>query len=141
MSDYRNRQELPRGIRNNNPGNIRKSPENWLGLAPDQTDPAFFVFTDAKYGIRAAARILKNYQKKYGLNTVKKIITRWAPTIENDTESYINHVASSLGVRVDEQIDLSDKSFLLPLVRTIFRHENGTMPYSMDELIEGISLA
>ncbi len=63
-----------RGIRNNNPGNIRKG-DNWQGLAAEQTDEAFCVFRSAEYGIRALVKVLLNYEKKYGLNTVRKLLS------------------------------------------------------------------
>src|SRR5574337_876096 len=81
-----------RGIRNNNPGNIRKSSEPWRGLAAakDQKDPAFFTFETPEWGIRAMAVILRTYQTKYGLRTIRAIIGRWAPSAENDTDAYVD---------------------------------------------------
>lgn len=129
----------PRGIRNNNPGNIRRG-ENWLGLRDEQTDTAFCQFKEIKYGIRALARILRTYQSKYGLKTVSLILNRFAPSNENDTKSYIGHVASSLGVGRDDAIDVKEEGVMLSLIRSIIRHENGMQPYSTDELLEGIRL-
>ena len=73
-------QQLPRGIRNNNPGNIRHG-ANWQGLNPNGRiiDPAFCVFTAPIYGIRALAKVLINYKKIHGLNTVRQIVSRYAP--------------------------------------------------------------
>ena len=56
--------DMSRGLRNNNPGNIRKTGDKWQGLSTTQTDDSFFQFTDAKYGIRAMAKLLKNYQSE-----------------------------------------------------------------------------
>ena len=70
---------LPRGIRNRNPGNIRKSGDRWKGLAPLQSDPAFFIFETPLWGIRAMATILRNYQRRHGLKSLVQIIGRWAP--------------------------------------------------------------
>ena len=70
---------MPRGIRNHNPGNLRKSNDPWQGLAPDQTDPDFLQFESSKWGIRALARTLIAYQDKIGLRSIKSIIYRWAP--------------------------------------------------------------
>ncbi len=130
----------PRGIRNHNPGNIRKG-EKWKGLSEHQTDSSFCVFISPEYGIRALAKVLLTYYKKYQLNTVKKIISRYAPPNENETESYIKSVADMLGVDSDDVIDVSSPAVLLVLLRAIIRHENGIQPYSSEQLIEGLKLA
>lgn len=129
-----------RGIRNNNPGNIRHG-DAWQGLAEPQTDSSFCVFRSPEYGIRALAKVLLNYEKKYGLNTVRKIVSRYAPENENDTESYIKSVAGQLGVDTDEPITVRDKATLLVLVKAIIRHENGEQPYSNEILIKGLEMA
>lgn len=131
----------PRGIRNNNPGNIRKSPEKWQGLSENQTDPSFFVFKEAKWGIRAIVKIIRNYQKNYGLSTVKAIISRWAPPNENDTTAYIDSVCNVVGVAPEEHINVFNRDIMIPLLRAIIRHENGEMPYTLEELQEGVLLA
>lgn len=129
-----------RGIRNNNPGNIRKG-EKWKGLSEHQTDSSFCIFVSPEYGIRALVKILLTYYKKYKLNTVKKIISRYAPPSENETESYIKSVANQLGVASDEEIDLSSVAVLAVLLRAIIRHENGEQPYSDEQILKGIHLA
>jgi len=133
----------PRGVRNCNPGNIRKSSEPWRGLAPadEQTDPAFFRFQTAEWGIRALAVILRTYQTKHGLKTVKAIIGRWAPPAENDTGAYAAAVAKAVGVAVDEPIRLDDTDNMRGMVLAIIRHENGEQPYSMDVINHGLLLA
>ena len=87
----------PRGIRNNNPGNIRHGAK-WQGLKENSRDldPAFCVFKNPIYGIRALAKGLLNYKKLYGLNTVRSIISRYAPPNENQTLAYIQSVAKPL---------------------------------------------
>ena len=94
----------PRGIRNNNPGNIDYNPSvKWQGLAdpPREPEGRFCRFAAPKWGIRAIARLLITYQDQHDLNTVRGIINRWAPPIENDSDAYVNAVASSLGVDAD----------------------------------------
>lgn len=120
----------PRGIRNKNPGNIDRTATNkWQGLAADQSsDPRFCVFTTPVYGIRALARLLIAYQDKYGLNTVRKIINRWAPPKENDTGAYVTQVADALVVNPDAPINTHEYRHLRPLVEAIIRHENGPGP-------------
>lgn len=124
---------MSRGLRNNNPGNLRKSNDAWRGLSDDQSkDKAFFQFDEPVYGIRALMIVLKNYQLKYGLYTVREIINRWAPPIENDTKSYVNSVARKVGYEPDETIDVARE--MIPLAKAIIYHENGVQPYSDDIL-------
>ena len=134
-------QKLPRGIRNNNPGNIRWG-ENWLGLKQDgkEQDPSFCVFTSAIYGIRALARLLLNYQKLYDLDTPRKIISRYAPPNENQTLAYIQSVANQLCITPDGKVDLSEIRTLTVFIKAIIRHENGIQPYSNDTIQKAIAL-
>lgn len=118
---------LPRGIRNHNPGNIVRDGTPWQGLAADQSaDPRFCVFNTAADGIRALARLLLTYQDKHGLRTVRGIINRYAPPVENDTGAYVRAVAAALGVAADDPIDVHQYRHMEPLVRAIIRHENGS---------------
>jgi len=131
----------PRGIRNHNPGNIRRSGDPWQGLAKDQNDDAFFQFAEAKWGIRALARVLISYQDRHGLRTVRAIISRWAPPVENQTSSYIDHVAHRLGVGADDPLDVHDYRVLRGLVEAIIAHENGQQPYTDAQIDAGLVLA
>ena len=132
----------PRGIRNNNPGNIRWG-ENWKGLKKDgkQQDPSFCVFTNAVYGIRALAKVLKNYQRLYGLNTPRKIISRYASPNENQTLAYIQSVACQLNITPDDKVNLSEIGTLTVFVKAIIRYENGIQPYSTETIQKGIILS
>jgi hypothetical protein len=117
-----------RGIRNNNPGNIRRSNDPWQGLAQQQTDKDFLVFQNPVYGIRALARTLIVYQDKHGLRSVRQIINRWAPAAENNTEAYVQAVAKVTGFDPDRQLDMHSFTDLKPVVAGIIRHENGQQP-------------
>jgi hypothetical protein len=89
----------PRGIRMNNPGNIKELPGDktqWQGERATDDDPVFEEFATPEAGIRALVRILAGYQQRHGLNTVAGIINRWAPSFENDTGTYAAHVAARL---------------------------------------------
>lgn len=120
-------QLLPRGIRHNNPGNIRRSNAAWAGLAANQTDPSFVVFTSPEYGIRALARILLNYQSHYALDTTETLIQRWAPPNENLTDAYVNAVSAAVGARPDDHIDFRhNPAILRSFVVAIIAHENGS---------------
>jgi hypothetical protein len=134
-------QTKPRGIRNNNPGNIRKSKDPWQGLAERQTDAAFFTFKSAPYGIRALARILISYQDKQKLRTIDGILHRWAPQTENNTAAYVAAVAESTGFAPDQTLDMHRFDDLKPLVEAIIQHENGQQPYTEAEITKGLVLA
>lgn len=127
----------PRGIRNNNPGNIERTATAWQGMSERQTDARFIVFESPFYGIRALARVLRTYKNSYGLNTVRGIINRWAPPVENDTGAYVRSVAAAIGVSPDQPLAF-DAGQLRRLVAAIVRHENGQQPYSDALLDEGI---
>ncbi|WP_330452105.1 structural protein [Pantoea agglomerans] len=131
-----------RGIRNNNPGNIRWG-DDWQGLVPQaqRTDKSFCQFTSPEYGIRAMIVILRNYQRKYGLKTITEIIQRWAPPNENNTQAYISSVAQATGTDADKPVDLTDSRKLFPLLRAIIKHENGSQPYGHDIFVRALTLA
>lgn len=97
-----------RGIRNNNPANIRRGC-NWKGLAEKQTDKEFCQFVTMTWGVRALLVTLRTYVKKYNLHTVREIITRWAPPSDgNNTEKYIEFVEKAVR-EIDAPITLSLK--------------------------------
>ena len=133
--------DKPRGIRNKNPLNIRKSNDQWQGAVGD--DGAFIQFNHETMGIRAAARILKNYRDKYDLNTVSGIITRWAPPkndsgeFENDTQAYIESVAGKVGIGANERLAEVDYT---RLISAMIYHENGQQPYSADVIQQGFEM-
>jgi hypothetical protein len=132
---------LPRGIRNRNPGNIRRSSDRWKGLASRQSDSAFFVFDTPLWGIRAMAVILRNYQRRHGLKSLAQIIGRWVPAGENDTAGYVAAVSKAIGVAPRTSLDLSDGTALRALVAAIIRRENGLQPYDLDTIDLAIDLA
>ena len=98
---------LPRGIRNNNPLNIRRSKDKWKGLRAQQTDAAFCQFESMEYGWRAAFYLLtRTYYHKYRLFTIKAIIQKWAPPNENNTKAYIANVSKLTDIEPDEPIGI-----------------------------------
>ncbi len=131
----------PRGIRNNNPGNIRHGASKWRGMSEFQKDPQFVMFDRAVYGIRALAKLLRNYQKLHGLTTVRQMINRWAPPVENDTGHYVRAVAGYMRVDPDEPIDLADTYTICVMIEAIVLHENGMQPYDRRDIYNGIDLA
>ncbi len=130
----------PRGIRNNNPGNIRENQRvdyDWEGEASGDYDSEFEEFESPEYGIRAMVRIFKSYRNR-GIDTVAGIISTWAPPSENNTGDYIDAVASKLGVEAHTPIS---ESYYPGLVAAIIHHENGQQPYDMATIEQGIALA
>ncbi|EMX0849499.1 hypothetical protein AAF302_000706 [Pluralibacter gergoviae] len=129
-----------RGIRNNNPGNLEASSSNpWVGQTG--SDGRFAKFETPEHGIRALGRNLLSYQRQ-GIDTVSDIINRWAPPSDNnDTAAYIRAVCAQLGVTANQPLDASNPDTLQALCAAIIKHENGTQPYSNDQLSTGVSAA
>lgn len=140
-----------RGIRNHNPGNIDYHAINpWNGLDVGKpSDGRFCRFISPEYGIRAMARVLRNYTKRDGLpgvggpgiDTVREVINRWAPPSENVTSSYVASVAKAVGVEPDTTINIADRGVMTLLIEAIIRHENGQQPYSIELILRGIDMA
>lgn len=112
--------QMPLGIRQNNPGNLRPSGDSWQGMTGSKN--GYLVFSTAFYGLRALAKNLATYRSKYGLNTIRGIITRWAPSNENDTQAYIASVSEQTGVGPDVPLMVGQYR---PLIEAIIIHENG----------------
>lgn len=140
--------KVPRGIRNNNPGNIRHGRDAWQGMAVDQPDSEFISFVDPRYGIRAMARILASYRSR-GLVSINQIITTWAPPVGRDSQgnaytqnssAYADHVAKLLGISADVPMSWNVPQ-LADLVTAIIQHENGQQPYERAVILEGVGMA
>ena len=98
-----------RGIKNNNPLNIRHSSNRWQGMTEKQTDPSFVQFRSMAYGYRAACKVLQTYYQRFRTEgkpfTVRTIISRWAPPEDsNDTENYIRSVLLLGGLGGNEHL-------------------------------------
>lgn len=135
---------VARGIRNNNPGNIKISGTAWQGkIAPSSnTDGVFEQFQSMSDGIRALGKNLVTYFNVHGLNTVRGIIGRWSPPSENVTGAYTNYVANAVGVKPDDAINVKDPHTLSLLTEAIMKYENGTLVGINDaDIRAGISRA
>jgi hypothetical protein len=131
---------VPRGIRNNNPGNIEMNKNNdWKGKVPadKNTDGRFEQFTDYKYGVRALIILLNNYIKG-SRNTITKIFSAYAPPNENNTKAYIKFVADRLGVGADDIIT-ANKNNLKELAQAIAKMENGREAINDTQFEEGFN--
>ena len=135
---------LPRGIRNCNPLNIRRSKDQWKGLAERQQDTAFCQFKSLEYGWRAAFYLLtRTYYHKYRLYTIRTIIRRWAPESENKTEAYIANVSRLTGIQPDEPIGIPSEqpSRWIALGAAMAIQENGTASMDWFAMLRGWSMA
>ncbi len=116
--------KTPRGIRNNNPLNLRHSPDTFKGEKVS-TDKDFEQYESIEYGYRAAFVTLHTYLTKYGLNTIEKIITKWAPPTENNTQAYISAVVKYSGVAADEALTATSGDKYILIVSAMSFVENG----------------
>lgn len=129
----------PLGLRNNNPGNIRTG-DNWQGMIG--ANQGFVVFQDLSWGLRALGIDLAN-KIGNGYNTIQKIITRYAPTADNnDTAAYIGQMESLTGISRSKILTATNDT-LLRLIRGIIHVENGSPYYTLitdSDINEGLSL-
>lgn len=113
-------------MRNNNPGNIRLSrTSRWLGEVRPSGDPLFCRFETPAWGYRAMFQLLCNYVRRYGLDTLRGMISRWAPPTENDTESYIRFVCDRAEMGPDDRVDPLDRAVMTAVVGAMAQMENG----------------
>ena len=113
---------IPLGIRLNNPGNLRPIPGvNWVGQTGEQS--GFCMFSSAVMGLRALAIDLYNANLRN--NTVRAMVTHYAPPSENNTEAYIQHMCAFTGVGPDDIIHLSNATFATLYIRGVIVQEQG----------------
>ncbi|MEE1121839.1 MAG: hypothetical protein UHT92_09200 [Prevotella sp.] len=119
---------IPRGIRNNNPANIKYAPQNkWQGQAkPNQ---GFCTFITPIYGLRAAYRLIGSYYTRHNLRTVAQIISRWSPDGKTIEDNYAWYVARGCGILSDEEIDIGNEDFMVKFMKGIVKFENTQNPY------------
>lgn len=132
--------KISRGLRNNNPLNIRRNGTKWKGLSEIQTDNEFFSFINASWGYRAAFITLMNYSRRHRLKTLRQWISRWAPPIENDTEAYIRFVSQKSGIPPEKVLSISDEVEMQAIVSAMSHMENG-VPAIMTDVEKGWELA
>lgn len=136
--------DLPRGVRNNNPMCIKRSKANkWLGEVPDEqnTDPVFEQYISPEYGIRAGAYLIIKFYRTQKINTIRKLITKWAPKHDkNDTESYINFVSRRTSIPADEPVDFTDFDVLKSVVEAIIAFECAGYRYPDHVITRGLEM-
>lgn len=136
-----------RAVRNNNPGNIRIG-QQWRGLMPrSQMSPVqaaeteFCVFQSPMWGFRAMAEIFHTYNRADDVTSIRELVTRWAPPVENNTEAYIAAVAHDCALSPDAVFDFSDSQAMADLCHAISVHECGGWFFKNDDLIHGVLAA
>lgn len=130
---------MSRGIKNCNPGNIRRSSVRYLGEVTPSRDKEFKQFVSMTYGYRAMFVLLDSYARRYGLRTIRTMLNRYAPPEENFTQGYIRFVANNSGIGADELIDTRSARDMIPIVMAMSEIENGVKP-NTDEVGEGWQL-
>lgn len=126
QKSYLGQSDKKRGVRNNNPGNIRYSPANaWLGKVPitQNTDGSFEQFVEWRYGVLALIKLLSRYIVRYG--TIEKMIRVYAPSVENNTAAYIQAVSSETGYPSNQALTVNRET-LQRLTLSIAKHELGS---------------
>lgn len=131
--------QAPRGIRNNNPLNIKHG-NVWLGEVAEPTDPTFEQFCSMEYGLRAAFIILRRYIRRYHADTISSIISKWAPEQENALLAYINAVVAFTGIQPDVHLKYEDREVMVQLVQAMIRVECGQL-IDEDVIIKGYNMA
>lgn len=117
---------MSRGLRNNNPGNIRLDGAHWKGEVEPSQDREFKQFETMAWGYRAMFQCLNTYYRKYGLDTIRKMISRWAPPEDgNHTDNYVKAVSERSGVPADGRITTTNRDVMIPIVAAMSRVENG----------------
>jgi hypothetical protein len=115
---------VPRGIRNNNPGNVKALPNGqmWQGqTGVDEMGHA--IFANPTDGVHATLTNLQTYANKHGINTVAGIAQRWKG--QGDASGYTQYLAKQVGVKPGDKIDLNDPAILGKVAQGIFQFENG----------------
>lgn len=127
-----------RGLKNHNPGNIRQSVTKYLGEVRPSQDRAFKQFESMAYGYRAMFVLLDSYRRN-GYKTLRQMINRYAPPIENYTDKYIDFVAENAYISPDVPLNTSDHDTMILVVSAMSRMENG-IPAVIKDVEQGWTL-
>lgn len=137
---------LPRGVRNNNPGNLEFNPrvferDPWVGELGLEEHPSarFTRFNNPQNGIRALCKTLLTYQRTHNLMTIEQMIHRWAPFAENNTPAYVRMVAIRMGWPATIELDLDAHPLILGnMAKAIIAHENSGYEYADSIMLKAI---
>ncbi len=129
-------EKTSRGLRNCNPGNIRRSETVYRGEKRPSEDGEFKQFVSMAWGYRAMFVILECYRHRYGLTTLREMLGRYAPPTENSTEMYVEFVARKAGVSPEERLDTASDKVMKAVVAAMSQMENGAEA-TMEDVEEG----
>lgn len=125
-------QSLPRGIRNNNPLNLSYLP----GQGAIGTDGRFGVYKTMEEGIAAEQRQFLTYQDKYHLDTLGKVLNRWAPPSDNPA-GYPGQISGMTGIGLNDPLNMRDPETARKLFAAMARVENGR-PIDPESIRRGV---
>ena len=128
--------KISRGLRNCNPGNIRRGKAYYKGEKATRSDPSFRQFESMKWGYRAMFMLLHTYAQRHGLNTLRQMINRYAPPCENHTDNYIRRVTHATHLSADEPICTTDGATMTAVVAAMSEVENGVAA-NMEDIWQG----
>lgn len=121
-----NEKKIPRGIRNNNPLNIRRAKTPWYGETHfEKDDKSFCQFQTLELGWRAAFYLLRRKMFKYNWWSIEDIITEWAPPCENHTEKYIEFVSKDMDFKPHFKFYMDNMRSVFLLACSMCAYENG----------------
>lgn len=129
----------PRGIRNNNPGNL-----NFAGQAGATKEGGengrFAVFESMRDGISALYKQIQLYFSR-GVNTIESVVNKYAPADDNNNvQAYIKQLVGATGKQADEKLSGEDTETVFKLIRGIINHENGKGYVSDQDILSGIQV-
>lgn len=130
---------IPRGLRNNNPLNIKRSSQVFQGESSYNTDPTFKRFSNPVMGYRAAFCIIRTYVQLRSCRTFREVLFRWCPD-EEVCVSYLDFVCKRVGVAPEHLVSLFDREEMVSLVSAMSQFENG-VPASLADVRQAYSLA
>ena len=117
--------KMSRGLRNLNPGNIRRGSFRYKGERAESSDVAFRQFESIEWGYRAMFVLLHTYAVKHGCCTLRDMINRYAPPSENNTEGYIRRGADATHLLPAEPISTTEAAVMTAGVAAMSEVENG----------------
>lgn len=130
---------LPLGVRNNNPLNIEYNKRNnWDGQLSNNGE-RFARFKNPVYGFRAAAKVLRSYARQ-GFTTLEKMINRFAPDHENNTNLYAKNVSDWTGIAQNQVVNVHDDVELAKVIHAMSRMEVGQY-YGLTMAEKGVAMA
>ena len=136
---YKGIMRISRGYKNNNPGNIRINSDVFEGEVRPSADKSFKQFKSMAYGYRAMFIVIRTYIQRHKLNTIRGIISRYAPSNENHTENYIRVVSERSGIPENDIVYPDNREMMVRIVAAMSFVENGREAV-MSDVIRGWEL-